>query len=127
MRVRVISRGMYGLLFMKSLLNPLRFPFVAFQLLSHKVLRWTVPLLAVVAFVANAALLGTSWFYDLAFAAQAAFYFAALCARLLEGRARLPKIVGVPLYFVTVNWASLVAMARVSKGIRATTWETVRR
>ena len=33
----------------------------------------------------------------------------------------------VPLYFVTVNLASLSAMRRVFKGIRAITWETVRR
>ncbi|MFQ5799617.1 MAG: glycosyltransferase family 2 protein, partial [Bacteroidota bacterium] len=40
MRIRVISRGMNGLWHMKELLNPGNYGFIAFQLLSHKVLRW---------------------------------------------------------------------------------------
>ena len=126
MRVRVITRGMNGLIYMRRLLNPLRTPFVAFQLISHKWLRWLVPVFAVVALIANAALLGRA-FYNVSFALQLAFYGFALLAYLLEGRVRFPKLLGVPLYFVTVNLASLTAMRRVSKGIRATTWETVRR
>jgi cellulose synthase/poly-beta-1,6-N-acetylglucosamine synthase-like glycosyltransferase len=126
MRVRVISRGMHGLIFMRKLLNPLRKPFVAFQLISHKWMRWLVPVFALVALLANAALLGTSAFYNVTFALQLAFYSIALLAFLLEGRVRFPKLLGVPLYFVTVNLASVAAMRRVFKGIRATTWETVR-
>jgi cellulose synthase/poly-beta-1,6-N-acetylglucosamine synthase-like glycosyltransferase len=126
MRVRVISRGMHGLIFMRKLLNPLRRPFVAFQLISHKWMRWLVPVFAAVALLANAALLGESVFYNVTFALQLAFYAIALLAFLLEGRVRFPKLLGVPLYFVTVNLASISAMRRVFKGIRATTWETVR-
>ncbi len=126
MRVRVISRGMHGLIFMRKLLNPLRRPFVAFQLISHKWMRWLVPVFAAVALLANAALLGSSTFYNVTFALQLAFYAIALLAFLLEGRVRFPKVLGVPLYFVTVNLASVSAMRRVFKGIRATTWETVR-
>jgi cellulose synthase/poly-beta-1,6-N-acetylglucosamine synthase-like glycosyltransferase len=126
MRVRVISRGMHGLIFMRKLLNPLRKPFVAFQLISHKWMRWLVPVFAAVALLANAALLGENIFYDVTFALQLAFYSIALLAFLLEGRVRFPKLLGVPLYFVTVNLASVSAMRRVFKGIRATTWETVR-
>lgn len=126
MRVRVISRGMHGLIFMRKLLNPLRKPFVAFQLISHKWMRWLVPVFAVVALLANAALLGENVFYNVTFALQLAFYSIALLAFLLEGRVRFPKLLGVPLYFVTVNLASVSAMRRVFKGIRATTWETVR-
>ena len=43
MRVRVITRGMNGIRYVAHLLNPLRYPFVAFQLFSHKVLLWLVP------------------------------------------------------------------------------------
>ena len=126
MRVRVISRGMHGLIFMRKLLNPLRKPFVAFQLISHKWMRWLVPVFAAVALLANAVLLGDNIFYNVTFALQLAFYSIALLAFLLEGRVRFPKLLGVPLYFVTVNLASVSAMRRVFKGIRATTWETVR-
>jgi cellulose synthase/poly-beta-1,6-N-acetylglucosamine synthase-like glycosyltransferase len=35
MRIRVITRAMRGILYAKNLLNPFRYPFVAFQLFSH--------------------------------------------------------------------------------------------
>ncbi|HEY6249067.1 MAG TPA: glycosyltransferase family 2 protein, partial [Candidatus Angelobacter sp.] len=43
MRVRVITRGMRGLLSVPELLKPWKYPWIAFQLFSHKILRWMVP------------------------------------------------------------------------------------
>lgn len=126
MRVRVISRGMQGLWYMRSLLNPARFPFVAFQLIGHKVLRWLVPVLALVALVANAFLLGEP-LYNALFAAQLALLSMAGIGMLWERRARCPAWLALPLYFVIVNAASLAAIWSVLRGVRATTWETVRR
>lgn len=127
MRVRVVTRGMRGLLFMRKLLNPFRFGFIAFQLFSHKVLRWMVPVLAILFLLANVALFGKHWFYDLTLALQIAFYSAALMGLWAEGRGIALKVFTVPLYIVTVNAAALVAMYRVYKGHKAVTWETIRR
>src|SRR5947209_2924754 len=44
MRVRVVTRAMRGLLSVSDLLKPWKFFWPAFQLWSHKVLRWMVPL-----------------------------------------------------------------------------------
>lgn len=127
MRVRVVTRGMRGLLFMRKLFNPLRFGFVSFQLFSHKVLRWFIPVFLLILFIANLFLLGTSWFYNATFVLQLAFYGAALLGLLIERRGIAFKPITVPLYFVTVNAAAVVAMYRVWKGHKAVTWETVRR
>src|SRR6267154_3457075 len=43
MRVRVVTRGIRGLLSVPTLLEPWRFGWVSFQLWSHKILRWLVP------------------------------------------------------------------------------------
>jgi cellulose synthase/poly-beta-1,6-N-acetylglucosamine synthase-like glycosyltransferase len=126
MRVRVISRGMHGLLYMRRLLNPFRFPFVTFQLLSHKILRWMVPVLLLLMFVANIFLLGEP-VYNITFALAVLLLAVAGVVALVERHRSLPSVLGVPLYFLTVNAASLAAMYRVAKGVRATTWETVRR
>jgi cellulose synthase/poly-beta-1,6-N-acetylglucosamine synthase-like glycosyltransferase len=126
MRVRVITRGMRGLMFMRSLFNPLRHGFVAFQLISHKVLRWLVPVFLATIFVANLFLLEHA-FYKLLFAGQVAFYAIALFGYLSERRKLPIGILSVPLYFVTVNLASIVAMYRVWRGHKAVTWETVRK
>jgi cellulose synthase/poly-beta-1,6-N-acetylglucosamine synthase-like glycosyltransferase len=124
MRVRVAVRGMRGLLFMRKLFNPFRFGFVSYQLIGHKVSRWLVPVFLLVLFVANLLLLDRT-FYQVTFALQALAYLAAAVGWFGE-RLRLP-LVSIPLYFVTVNAAMVVAMYRVIRGHRAVTWETVRR
>lgn len=126
MRVRVITRGMNGLLFVKSLFNPLRYGFVSFQLFTHKVLRWLVPLFLSMALLANLFLLDEP-FYRVTLAAQAGFYLIALIGYLAErGKFSIGPL-SVPLYFVTVNLAIAVAMYRTWKGHKAVVWETVRR
>lgn len=126
MRVRVITRGMRGLLYMKTLFNPFRHGFVAFQLLSHKVLRWFIPVFMMIALVSNLFLLGIP-FYNLTLALQLAFYALALIGYVAEPRNLLAKPLTIPLYFVTVNLASVVAMYRIWRGHKAVTWETVRK
>jgi len=126
MRVRVVTRGMRGLWYMRALLNPFRSAFVAFQLLSHKVLRWMIPVFLVILFVSNLALLGSHWFWDLAFMLQIAFYGSALVGILAERANVTFKLLTIPLYFVTVNAAAAVAMYRICKGHKAVTWETSR-
>lgn len=126
MRIRVITRGMRGLLYMRTLLNVFRYGFVSFQLISHKLLRWLVPVFMLTAFMANAALLGRP-FYNATFVLQAAFYVLAVAGWLAERLEVRVKVLSVPLYFSTVNIASVIAMYRVWKGHRAVTWETVRR
>lgn len=126
MRVRVITRGMRGLLYMKKLFNPLRYGFVAFQLFSHKVMRWFVPVFLAVALVSNLFLAG-DWFYNTTLALQVAFYALALIGFVAEKRNILAKPLTIPLYFVTVNLAAVIAMYRIWKGHKAVTWETVRK
>ncbi len=126
MRVRVVTRGMRGLMYMRALLNPLRHGFVAFQLMSHKVMRWLVPLFLAAAFLANLALLGRP-LYDVLFAMQVAFYAIALVGYFAERRSIRIGPFAIPLYFCTVNAAAVVAMVRIWKGHKAVTWETVRR
>lgn len=126
MRVRVITRGMRGMLYMHQLFNPFRFGFVAFQLISHKLLRWMVAFMMLVAFVANFLLLGNT-FYNVMFALQCLFYLLAGAGLVAERRNFRSKLFSLPLYFCTVNWAAVVAMYRVWRGQKAVTWETVRR
>lgn len=128
MRVRVVTRGMRGLLYMKKLFDPFRYGFVAFQLFSHKVLRWFIPVFLLVLLLANVFLAGRgNRFYDATLALQLAFYLLAVIGFLMEKRNVLAKPLTVPLYFMTVNIAAVVAMYRIWKGYKAVTWETVRK
>lgn len=126
MRVRVITRAMRGILYVKSLLNPLRYPFVSFQLFSHKVLRWLIPFFLVIMMASNTFLLG-HWFYNLAFGLQALFYLSALVGLAGDRYGIKLRPLAIPLYFCVVNAASMVAFWKTLKGQKMVTWETVRK
>jgi len=126
MRVRVISRGMGGVLYVKHLLNPFRYGYVSFQLLSHKVLRWMIPVLLIILYISNAFLIGKNTWYFVLFWLQSLFYFSAIVARLCELAGIKRRLLSFPLYFCVVNGASLIALFRTLLRKRDVTWKTVR-
>jgi cellulose synthase/poly-beta-1,6-N-acetylglucosamine synthase-like glycosyltransferase len=126
MRVRVITRAMNGLMYVKTLLNPFKYPFVSFQLISHKVLRWLIPFFLVIIFVSNAMILDNN-FYKLLFIAQVVFYLSALFAWVMEKYGKKFKLLFLPLYFCVVNIASLRAIFNLIRGRKMAVWETVRK
>lgn len=124
MRVRVVTRAMRGLLSVADLLKPWKFFWPAFQLWSHKVLRWMVPLFLLVVLAANLFLLDHP-VYRVALAVQLAFYAAAI-VNMLAPLHRKWKPLGIPLFFCTLNAAALVSMVEICRGRKYVTWQTVR-
>ena len=125
-RARVITRGLRGAFHMPTLLNPLRHPWFATLLWSHRVLRWLVPVFLLILLAASAALAGRGGLYRLALAGQLAIYGTGLLAFALErARVRVPGLF-IPLYFCVVNLAPLLALAWLARGERKVVWETGR-
>ena len=124
MRVRVVTRGIRGVLSVSELLNPLRFGSVAFQLWSHKVLRWLVPFILFLMLAANLML----WQlpdYRLFLLAQAVFYATTILSLVIPIQ-RIWKPLGIPLYFCTLNAAAFFSVIQVLRGKKYVVWETVR-
>jgi cellulose synthase/poly-beta-1,6-N-acetylglucosamine synthase-like glycosyltransferase len=126
MRVRVITRGMRGLLYMRKLFNPFRYGFISFQLLSHKVLRWFIPLFLIVLLLSNVALIGAP-LYNTILSLQVIFYLLALIGWLSERAHLRLKVFSIPLYFFTVNVASIISLYKAATGHKVVTWETARK
>jgi cellulose synthase/poly-beta-1,6-N-acetylglucosamine synthase-like glycosyltransferase len=124
MRVRVVTRAMRGLLSVPDLLQPWKFAWTAFQLWSHKIMRWMVPLFLIVLLGANLMLLDAP-FYRGILALQLFFYVAAILNMLLPLH-RQWKPLGIPLFFCTLNAAALVSMVEICRGRKYVTWQTVR-
>ncbi len=101
-KVRTVMRGMAVLFHMRSLLNPLAHPLVAWQLWSHKILRWTVPFFLLSLLVSSAALAGRHPVFALALAAQVALYALALAA-FIDRRLEARLLFRVPLFFTNAN------------------------
>ncbi len=81
-RKRRMMVGLWDIVVGEGMLSPRGYsPLYGFELFSHRLLRYLSPLLHLLAFLANALLLGGGWVYDLLFAAQLALLGAALLAR----------------------------------------------
>lgn len=120
-KVRTLIRGLTTLFAYGHTLNPFRYGVFSFLLFSHKVLRWTAPLFLVGALL-SALALAAHPFYLAAFAAQAAFYLAAVAA--LQQWAGLDRsLVGrIALYFTSANAAVVVAWIQYARGVRQELW-----
>jgi cellulose synthase/poly-beta-1,6-N-acetylglucosamine synthase-like glycosyltransferase len=124
MRVRIVTRGIRGLLSVPDLLKPWKHGWVSFQLLSHKVLRWLVPFFLIVLFAGSALLAGQRGFAYL-LALQTTFYLCALLSAWVPIHRRWRPL-GVPLYFCTLNAAALLSVIEVMRGKKYVFWETAR-
>jgi hypothetical protein len=110
----------------RAMLNPLRSGFYAVELLSHKVMRYLVPLFLIAILVASAVLAMSSISLAFILAAQISFYGAAGLAGLLERAGLHTRLLAIPQYFVLGNLASLIAFYQFLRGERYMRWEPIR-
>ena len=83
-RKRRMMVGLWDIVVGEGMLSPRGYPpLYAFEIASHRLLRYATPLLHLVALVANVALLGQGWVYVVTLTAQLALLAAALLGRLL--------------------------------------------
>jgi cellulose synthase/poly-beta-1,6-N-acetylglucosamine synthase-like glycosyltransferase len=83
-RKRRMMVGLWDIVVGEGMLSPRGYsPLYAFELASHRVLRYLTPFLHLVVFAANLALLGQGWVYVATLAIQATFVAFALLARAL--------------------------------------------
>lgn len=129
MRVRVIRGGMSGMLYARRILNPFSYPVPFFQLLSHKILRWMIPLFIISIFIFNSYAVYAEpekIFPQVLMMLQVGFYMTALLAYALEKKGIHSRLVAIPLYFLILNAASLVALVKTITTNLEATWETQR-
>lgn len=125
-KVRIVNRAWRALFSMRGLLNPLRYGFFAVELLSHKVLRWLVPIFMAVALLSNIALLNDGPLYVATMTLQLLFYALSIIGWRLQAHPGMPRIFSVPYYFCLVNLASAVGIVDAFRGRTYTTWATSR-
>jgi len=122
-KVRVLTRGLRGVLVRRALLDPFHYGFYSLQLLSHKVLRRLVALPLLALLVSSLWLWNAGPLYQLALAGQLSVYGLAALAWLFGGRVAAARPFAIPLYFCMVNLAALRALGNVLRGRRIESWE----
>ena len=123
MRVRVALRALQGLVHMRRLLNPLRFPGTSFCLMSHKVLRYMAFVFLATALVSNVVLAFGSPFYQVLLVLHLLCYALAACGLLGVGRRTMGILAVAPAYLLLTYWAFAVASWRFLRGQTMATWK----
>jgi len=125
-KVRTVLRGISVFMRSLELVNLLRHPVFAWQLLSHKLCRWLVPFAMMTALVTNALLAFSLQRYAILFVIQTLFYLIALGGIFWKPLLRIPMCRLVS-FFLLVNVSIFQAWVRYWSGERLVTWEPSKR
>ena len=127
---RIAAGGLQSTWRLRGMLNPFRQPVVAFQLISHRILRWTVTPFALVALVPlNVALVvlhaGTA--YTVLLVLQLLFWLAATAGWLMAHSGKKNRLLYIPYYFVFMNINVFKGMAYLHSHKSNGAWEKAKR
>ena len=125
-KIRIAAGGIQSIIYLKKLLNPLAYPVLSFQYISHRVLRWTLaPFCLVILFLSNLYLTvqHAGIVYDALLAAQILFYTAALLGWQFERKEIKIKTFFIPFYFCIMNYAVIRGIGRYYANNQSAVWE----
>ena len=116
-KVRIAAGGIQSIQRNLDFCNPLRHGLISFQFLIHRVSRWTVaPVFIVAAFIANLFLIGQSGIYTTIFILQVIFHLAALTGYYFSTRQVKLKLLHIPFYFDFMHYCVVMSWFRYSRG-----------
>jgi len=119
-RKRRMMVGIWDIVVGEGMLRPRGYrPLYAFEIFSHRLLRYASPFLHLVALGANVALLGQGWIYLVTLAAQLALLLAALLGRVLP----LAPLRIARYYVQTTAAIALGIWDRLRQGAPVGAWE----
>lgn len=127
---RIAAGGLQSCWWLRRMMNPFRRPVVAFQFVSHRVLRWTITPFALLALIPVNVLLvfmNAGTFYTLIWILQLLFYLAAFCGFYLERQGRKNKLCYVPYYFLFMNLNVFYGIRYLQTHHKGGTWEKAQR
>jgi cellulose synthase/poly-beta-1,6-N-acetylglucosamine synthase-like glycosyltransferase len=127
---RIAAGGLQSSWWLRSMMNPFKNFTVAFQFVSHRVLRWSITPIAMLALIPlNVALImmkaGTV--YTVIWILQILFYLAAFGGYLLEQHGHKNKLLYVPYYFLFMNINVFRGMRYLKTHQGGGTWEKAKR
>ena len=127
---RIAAGGLQSIWWLRSMLNPLHQPLVAFQYISHRVLRWSItPIALVILLIINVLLvaLGAGTFYTIMLVLQLLFYLMALAGWWLDRKGHKNKLLYTAYYFVFMNINVFRGMSYLRTHGKIGAWEKARR
>ena len=128
---RIAAGGLQSSWWLHRLMNPFRHPLIAFQFVSHRVLRWSItPFCMLILLLVNILLaaLTPDIIYRIVLALQVLFYAAAITGWLNTRRGRKnPGLLNVPYYFMFMNLNVFRGISYLQTHRHSGTWEKAKR
>ena len=126
-KVRTIARGLQTLFFKRSLMNPFRYGLFAWELISHKLVRWLAPWAGLLALAALGLLAPGNVWARWALGLAALGGLCGLVGWMWPAGRRMPRILATTAFLVAGNVAAIHAWIKVFRGDTNPTWEPTRR
>lgn len=129
-KVRIAAGGIQAVWRLRALMNILKFPALAFQFISHRVLRWSVtPVALVILLPLNIiiVLAGASGIYSILLLLQILFWLAGLSGKILDDKGKRTGPLFIPYYFLFMNLNVLQGFLYLYKKRGDGTWERAAR
>lgn len=120
-KVRTVLRGITTFFASREVMNPFQFGSFSWQIISHKLFRWLVPIFLGLAFLGTAVLAMNSCFYLLMLLGMLGFLALALLGHL-SPKLRESSVFRAPLFFIVVNAGIAVAWWKFMSGQRSVQW-----
>jgi len=124
---RIVNRSIRGLMRVGQVMNPAKSGVFAFEVISHKLLRWLIPLFLLVG-VAGSIVLAFAGFglFQLITVGTLVILTLTLVGHLSDNRNQLPTWIATPYYFVMVNGYAVRGIVKAVQGRTQVTWNSAR-
>jgi biofilm PGA synthesis N-glycosyltransferase PgaC len=125
-KIRIAAGGFQAIGKIKQLFNLFKYPVVFFQLVSHRILRWTLSPLCLIIMLLSPVYLyfsGAGIFYGIIAALQIVFYGAGLAGWHYALKNRRIILFYVPFYFFFMNFCIFAGFVRFVSKRQDTIWK----
>lgn len=124
---RIVNRSFRGLLSVKSVLNPFKTGIFSFQVISHKLLRWLIPVFLMGIAIGSTLLsFAGETLFQLLYVSEMLFLWLAIIGYHRQTRTKISPVFFYPYYFLMVNYYSLIGVVKALTGNIQVTWSTPR-
>jgi cellulose synthase/poly-beta-1,6-N-acetylglucosamine synthase-like glycosyltransferase len=125
-KIRISAGAFQAMLILKDIFNPFKYPLLAFQFISHRVLRWTLsPVCLIILFISNLGIVyqGGDRLYLITLLLQTVFYAMASMGWLFANHNLRIKGLYVPYYFMFMNLSVFIGFYRFIRKRQTSIWE----
>lgn len=124
-KIRIIAQQWFCLERNLQVLNPFRNFRLFFMFVSHKLIRWLLPVFSLSLLISNY-LIASNFSYNVFLFIQLFVYLSGSIELLIERNGNSIKILKLPAYFVAMNYSAIMAIIKYISRKEYSTWDIVR-